>query len=158
MKVLVIGGSGLIGSAVVRHFRSCLHEVLAPSHAELDLANPPVELPQVDAAVICAGPKGFRPCEAEGAIPSWRINVDGVLDIGIRLMRAGASLVFVSTDAVEWADSAYARQKAYAEIGLRAAGSPAIIRPERVTPEAVVDLAIAIHGALYCSPRVHHWP
>jgi uncharacterized protein YbjT (DUF2867 family) len=157
MRVLVIGGSGLIGSAVVGKLQSYGYYVLAPGRAELDLANPPAELPRVDAVVICAGPKGFRPCEAEGAIQSWRVNVDGVLDVGIRLMRAGVNLVFVSTDAVQWSDANYARQKAYAEIGLRAAGAPAIVRPERVTSETVGDLATFIVSTIV-RPGIHHWP
>jgi uncharacterized protein YbjT (DUF2867 family) len=166
MRVLVIGGSGLIGSAVVAELLAHAHDVLAPSHAELDLADPPAHLPQVDAAVICAGPKGFRPCEAEGAIPSWRVNVDGVLNVALRLMGFPIStkVVFVSSDAVEWSDGAYARQKAVVEVALQAAGcspiiaSPTIIRPERVTPETAPSLAVAISIAIDAPGGVIHWP
>lgn len=40
MKVLITGGSGGIGSAIVTEFRSYGHEVYAPSRIELNLAEP----------------------------------------------------------------------------------------------------------------------
>ncbi|HEY5474189.1 MAG TPA: NAD-dependent epimerase/dehydratase family protein, partial [Candidatus Limnocylindrales bacterium] len=39
MRILVTGGSGFIGRNLVEHL-SRDHEVLAPTHAELDLADP----------------------------------------------------------------------------------------------------------------------
>lgn len=154
MRVLVIGASGLIGAALVEALDAAGHAVLAPSHGEFDLVSPPAELPACDAAVLTAGPKGFRPCE--GNAETWKANVDGPLQVGIALMRRGVQLVFVSTDAVMWSDAAYARQKAHAEIGLLAAGNPAIVRPERVSVERAPQLAqfiIAVIG----KPGIYNW-
>lgn len=39
MKILVTGSSGLVGRNVVELFKTDRHELLAPTHAELDLLN-----------------------------------------------------------------------------------------------------------------------
>lgn len=155
LRILVIGGSGLIGRPLVQALMDCGHTVEAPSHAEFDLINPPDPLPHCDAVYFTAGPKGFRPCEGNSL--SYRINVDGVLQVGIELMRLGTKLVFVSTDAVEWSAAAYATQKRLAEIGLMAAGSPAIVRPERVSADNVDNL-VALLVKVMDRPGIHRWP
>lgn len=40
MRVLVVGGTGLLGSEVVRAFSAAGHSVAAPSRAELDISDP----------------------------------------------------------------------------------------------------------------------
>ena len=39
MKILITGASGLIGNNLVKHFGSTSHELLTPSHSELDLTD-----------------------------------------------------------------------------------------------------------------------
>lgn len=156
MRALVVGGSGLIGSALVMVLQSAGHSVIAPTHTELDLLDlpPHVPLPQVDAAFICAGIKGLQPCEGNGM--SWRVNVDGALLLGKALMKRGVNLLYVSSDAVEWSNSSYARQKALVEVGLLAAGDPVIVRPCRVSDwsaSILAEMMVKVIG----SPGIYHW-
>lgn len=39
MRILLTGGSGLVGRNVLEHSKSCVHEILNPSSEELDLCN-----------------------------------------------------------------------------------------------------------------------
>lgn len=156
MTALVIGGSGLIGAAVVSSLRSDGHEVMAPSHREFDLLQPPNMQPYrgIKIAVLCAGIKGLQPCE--GNVESWRVNVDGAVSVGRALMWQGSQLVYVSSDAVEWSNSSYARQKALVEMCLLAAGNPVIVRPSRVSEDRAPELARMIVGIMH-QPGIHHW-
>ena len=40
MKILVVGGSGMLGSDVVAELATRGHEVIAPSSSNLDITNP----------------------------------------------------------------------------------------------------------------------
>ncbi|HZH98927.1 MAG TPA: sugar nucleotide-binding protein, partial [Fimbriimonadaceae bacterium] len=52
MRVLVIGGTGMLGSDVVHELRSRGHEVLSPSSSELDITDP------LGAASVASGAYG----------------------------------------------------------------------------------------------------
>ena len=67
-------------------------------------------------------------------------------------------VVYVSTDAIEWSDSAYARQKAMAEIGLQAFGDPAIVRCQRFDDATAPRAAAFMIGIAQArAAGIHHW-
>ncbi len=139
MNSLVIGGDGLIGSGIKSWLwpdvvaTTRRHDGVFHGSIFLDLLQPPEELPHADVAYICAGINGIR--ENEGNATAWRTNVDGVISV-IRLL-GEAFIVYISSSAVEWSDTSYARQRALVECGLRFRGHGAIVRPQRVTRDNV---------------------
>jgi hypothetical protein len=66
--------------------------------------------------------------------------------------------VFVSSDYVEWGNTAYARQKAQVEAVLLGMGAHAIVRPSRITKETANEFAefLAQVGEIRAS-GVFHW-
>ncbi|MBC8064045.1 MAG: sugar nucleotide-binding protein, partial [Chlorobia bacterium] len=59
MKVLVVGASGMLGSAVVKVLRDRNHDALAPSSAELNITDPEsvatvAQMKDVDWCINCA--------------------------------------------------------------------------------------------------------
>lgn len=166
MRALILGSNSCIGRALYqqsvqmtdwRMIETWHRRRASPRHSiHLDLVEPIPTLPPCDIAFLCAGIKGFKECERDPM--SWRVNVDGILSAGKQLMRANAFVVYVSTDAVEWSDSAYARQKAHAEIGLQAFGDPAIVRCQRFDDATAPRAATAmIEIAINRRAGVHHW-
>ncbi len=162
MKALIVGGDSTIGKELARELPKVGASVTATSRRPppfvpyLDLAQPIPQLPACDIAFLCAGIRSFKDCERDPM--SWRVNVDGILAVGKQLMRAGAFVVNISTDAVEWSNSALARQKAHAELGLQAFGDPAIVRCTRfdhaTAPRAA---AFMIEVAMARAPGIFHW-
>jgi len=101
MRVLVTGGSGFIGRNLVEHL-SRSHEVLAPTHAELDLIDPESVAAwfserQVDAVVHGA----VRPGHRNAADPSRQLWTNLRMFFGLmqNAHRFGR-LVFLSSGAV----------------------------------------------------------
>lgn len=155
MRCLVIGGTGLIGSALVKELIEAGHHVDAPPRSEFDLETNRLFYPHRDVVFLCAGVKGIKPNETD-RVKSWRVNVDGTLLTGIMFMRLRTKLVYVSSDAVEWLDTHYTRQKALVEVGLLAAGDPVIIRPSTVTKERAPEFARAMISVVD-KPGIHYW-
>lgn len=172
MRALVVGGDGLIGAAVAKACREHGLAVVATTRRPgeinslarpyLDLERPPRHLPACDVAFLCAGIKGFRECE--GNAQSWRVNVDGVLAVGRRLLRQMdvPFIVYVSTSAVEWLDTAYARQRAMVEGGLLAMSDAndqvAIVRADKFTAETAPELAHRMIEIAHArADGIHHW-
>lgn len=155
MNCLVIGGSGLIGSALVKELELAGHEVTAPLRSECDIETNRMFYPGQEVVFLCAGIKGIKPNETD-RVKSWRVNVDGALITGIFAMRCGMRLVYVSSDAVEWLDTHYTRQKALVEVGLLAAGRPVIVRPSTVTPERAPEFARFMIDRMD-KPGFHYW-
>lgn len=163
---LVVGGDGLIGKAVLARLCAAGLPAVATTRRaipddkwawlRLDLTEPASELPAADVAYLCAGIKGFRECE--GVAETWRVNVDGMVAVGKQLLRQGAFVVYVSTDAVDWSPSSYARQRAQVEAVLQGCGDPAIVRCGRVTSETAPGLAaVLIEIGTQRRAGVHRW-
>lgn len=143
MKTLVIGGTGLVGNALVRAWAASGSEVAAatyhchpsPEFRQLDMQDAAA----VDRVVAELGPEvvavpAANPhvdyCELHPA-ETRRVNVDGTLNVARAAARAGARMIFFSSDYVfdglkgsykeEDAVSPineYGRQKAEAEAGV----------------------------------------
>jgi len=163
-RVLIVGGDSCIGTALyielvtlgIDIVSTTRRVVSSPRRKVLDLTQPIGDLPLCDTAFLCAGIKGFKECERDPM--AWRVNVDGMLAVGRRLMRRDTFVVYVSTDAVEWSWDAYARQRAMVELGLQSIGEPAIMRCEKFDERTAPRLAqamIAIGETQQAG--VHHW-
>jgi dTDP-4-dehydrorhamnose reductase len=152
---LVVGGDSFIGEALVRRLRAAnwrvwsttRRQASAPGVIRLDLGGELPELPQVDAAVICAARARLNDCAAD-PVGSRRVNVDGAARIVAALARQGAYPLFLSTDKVfdglvpqrrrEEATcprTEYGRQKADAERAVRAVGGSVLRLCKVVSPE-----------------------
>lgn len=147
---LVIGGDGFIGSAVCAELERRQCEFIETTRRDSQALgaqfffrlgiDDPHELPAAEAVYLIAAMPKFQDCE--GNPTAWLVNVDAQIAIA-RTARAksGAFIVFISSDCVEWCGStAMARQKAQVESFIQTIDG-AIIRPTRVAPALVGDLA-----------------
>lgn len=100
MKVLLLGASGLLGRAVRAAFEAADWEVVAPTHAELDLLNFPVLTRRISALapeliINCAAQRKPDLCEA--ATPDiLALNVE----LPHLLAQSHRPLIHISTDYV----------------------------------------------------------
>ncbi len=93
-KVLVTGGHGEIGAAIVRRFEAAGDQVIAPTSAQLDLASPASiaewferEAPAVGALVHCAGynrPRPFEQVDDELLAHTLAVNALAFVDLARR--------------------------------------------------------------------------
>lgn len=140
-RVLITGGSGLLGHACVMAFRAAGYEVFAPLHREYDLTLPHVvdaliETIQPDVILNCAAQRQPDVCETN-AVEVVALNVD----LPKRLARFGIPMIHISTDYVFNGTQApydidaqrkplnmYGRQKADAEAAIEDLEHIAILR------------------------------
>lgn len=133
----ITGGSGLLGGAL----RKIVPNAYAPTRHEFDLAAPP-SIFGIDIAFLCAGTKGYAECEGNRAV--FRSDVDGNIRLARHLLSEGAFVVFVSTDAVEWAlHTAYARNRFMVELAIGGLPNVAIFRPSKFDASTVTDVAVS---------------
>lgn len=141
MKVLVTGGSGALGSQVVKAFRNAQIDVVAPSHAEVDLTDANAVMAMLARyapthIVNCAAQRRPDACESKSA----EVMALNVL-LPERLAQTGLPLVHISTDYVfnganapynEDAPrrplNAYGQQKAEAEMRIEDFSNVLILR------------------------------
>ena len=104
MKLLVTGGSGFLGRRAAAHLRSLGHEVLTPTHSQLDITDPSAvrawfRAQQPEAVIHTAAISDTGLCQRE---PVWSeaINVNGCLHLAEACRETGSKLVFCSTDQV----------------------------------------------------------
>jgi dTDP-4-dehydrorhamnose reductase len=169
MMQLLIGGNGLIGTAVRREMERRYLTGTGPpfrvtTRRESDaddgwilyrLGENPDQLPPATVVYLVAAKPGFAACE--GSAESWVVNVDAQIAIARRFKRM-AFVVYVSSDAVETCGvTAYARQKAQVESYIQSING-AIVRPTRVSAERAGDLAsLFINVGLARNPGVYRW-
>ena len=99
MKVLVFGGSGLLGSALVEVLPDLGHELRAPARAAYDIRSgpPPKSLfAGVDAAINAAA---VKPGE-DSDTAAWRVNAAFPHEVARACAEAGVPCVHISTDGV----------------------------------------------------------
>ncbi|MFL6290599.1 MAG: dTDP-4-dehydrorhamnose reductase [Thermoanaerobaculia bacterium] len=105
MRTLVLGGTGMLGRAVVAEARSRSLPVLGLSHAQADIRDRDRLLYWVDAfrpelIVNCAAYTKVDACEGEGRADAFAINAEAVDNVVAASREAKAWLVHVSTDYV----------------------------------------------------------
>jgi dTDP-4-dehydrorhamnose reductase len=101
-RVLLIGGSGRLGTAIRRRWRDC--EIVAPARGELDLRDDGTLAREVarvrpDVLVNCAAFHDVDRCETE-PLPAFLTNAIAVAAAARAARDAGAVFVTLSTDYV----------------------------------------------------------
>jgi dTDP-4-dehydrorhamnose reductase len=91
VRLLVAGGTGLLGRAVAAEARARGHDVRAPGSRELDLREP-IPFLHADAVVNCAYVQRGPDLRA--------VTVEGAVALAGACAAAGARLVQLSTDLV----------------------------------------------------------
>ena len=104
MKIIVTGASGLVGRAVVAHYRTLGERVAAFDHQNLDIAdefnlNLAVEREHPDALINCAAWTDVDGCELD-AERALTVNARGPELLALACRRVGAQLITISTDYV----------------------------------------------------------
>ena len=137
MRVIIFGANGLLGKAL----KDIIPGAWEYTRQTYDLGTgDPSTLPRCDFAFLCAGTKGFAECE--GNRKAFLADVDGNIRLARQLLKDGAFVVFVSTDAVETLlNTAYARNRWAVEMALSGLKKAAIFRPGKFTKENVAEAA-----------------
>ncbi|MBU6241529.1 MAG: dTDP-4-dehydrorhamnose reductase [Acidobacteria bacterium] len=104
MKVLVTGAAGQLGHELSRVFSGAGHEVVATSHATLDIADPAAVVSAVDSArpdwiLHGAAWTAVDACESDPA-KAEAVNGGGSRNVVAAAERVGARVLYVSTDYV----------------------------------------------------------
>ncbi|HKV09048.1 MAG TPA: dTDP-4-dehydrorhamnose reductase [Thermoanaerobaculia bacterium] len=104
MRCLVLGGTGMLGRAVVREAREQGHEALGLSHALGDVTSRESLLSWADSfapgvVINCAAFTKVDACETEPET-AFRVNGEGVANAVAAADRTGARLLHVSSDYV----------------------------------------------------------
>lgn len=102
-KILITGAGGFVGSRFVERWRNEF-EILAPSHAELDITDAQA----VERYVILNSPQVILHLAAlsntwyceQHPDESYHVNVEGVCNLAVAAARNGAKFVFFSSDQV----------------------------------------------------------
>jgi dTDP-4-dehydrorhamnose reductase len=105
MRTLVLGGTGMLGRAVVAEARSRSLPVLGLSHEQADIRDRERLLYWVDAfrpelIVNCAAYTKVDACEGEGRVDAFEINAEALDSVTAAAREINAWLVHVSTDYV----------------------------------------------------------
>lgn len=98
MKILLTGGSGLLGRNLISHLFK--HEVIAPSSSELDITDPLSFIPvNCDLVIHCAAIAKFADAEKDpqGTIDT---NIQGTCNALRHAMTRNARFVFISSSHV----------------------------------------------------------
>ena len=104
MDLLVTGGTGLLGSAVVRAAEERNWKVTAPSHSEMDVVDLEscvrvIKSKSPDCVIHCAAFTEVDKAEMEPE-RAMRVNRDGSANVARAAVLAGSDIVHISTDYV----------------------------------------------------------
>lgn len=158
-KILVTGASGFVGSRFVSRW-ALQYDLLTPSHAELDICD----AASVDAYVARNSPDVILHCAAlantwyceQHPEESYRVNVEGTVNLARAARNYGAKLVFFSSDQIyngnqEWGllseDVAVAPENYYGCHKLEAEQKALEIVPDAVALRATWMYDAVVPGA-----------
>jgi dTDP-4-dehydrorhamnose reductase len=104
LKVLVTGAGGMVGRAVAAHCGAMGDEVLATTHASLDIADATavesvIERFRPEAVINCAAWTDVDGCESN-APKAFAVNAEGPGNLAVTCRRIGSLLITISTDYV----------------------------------------------------------
>src|SRR5215469_16684958 len=102
MKVLILGGTGLLGKALVREWHS--DDVLAMGSRDVDIRDAPkvreiVAKARPDAIVLAAAYTDVDGCESNPDL-AFAVNRDGAGNVALAAKQVRAKIIFLSSDYV----------------------------------------------------------
>jgi len=98
MKLLIFGGSGLVGSALRRVLGELGHEIVAPARVEYDILKGPPPRDLFDGVFAAINAAIVKPPAANDV--AARVNVEFPKELASLCASAGIRLVHISTDGV----------------------------------------------------------
>ncbi len=123
-RILITGASGFLGSRAALYFRG-KYEVITPSHREMDITDSK-SVEEVflrwkpDIVIHCAAVSDVGKCEREPE-QSWKINVDGCVNIAKASKAVGAKCIQCSSDQIYFGsqlDEAHCEDEAVSPVNL----------------------------------------
>lgn len=117
MRLLIIGGSGVLGTEIRGILRVCWPELVvdAPSHKELDIHNLKSIIPYIqkkhDKILLIAGEKNQKVIELD-SYNALRTNIQGVSNVveALQLNNSTSQLIYISTTYVYKGDKRYHKE------------------------------------------------
>jgi dTDP-4-dehydrorhamnose reductase len=105
VRALVLGGSGMVGRAVVARFRELDIDLVVPTRAELDALDPPPLSPLLDGVTLGVNAVGVLRSHPDYPgehfqVLARRVNAEFPALLASAAEEAGSRIVHVSTDAV----------------------------------------------------------
>ncbi len=159
LKVLVTGGTGLLGSGLVRLAEQRDWQVTAPSHSEMDVVDLEscvrvIKSKSPDCVIHCAAFTQVDKAEMEPE-QAMRVNRDGSVNVARAAVLAGSDIVHVSTDYVfdGRATSPYGTDEPVSPLGVYATSKVAAETAVIEETLGLVSLLIVRTGWLYGGGR-----
>ena len=159
MDLLVTGGTGLLGSAVVRAAEERNWKVTAPSHSEMDVVDLEscvrvIKSKSPDCVIHCAAFTEVDKAEMEPE-RAMRVNRDGSANVARAAVLAGSDIVHISTDYVfdGRAKSPYGTDESVSPLGVYATSKVAAETAVIEETSGLVSLLIVRTGWLYGGGR-----
>ena len=159
MDLLVTGGTGLLGSAVVRAAEERNWKVTAPSHSEMDVVDLEscvrvIKSKAPDCVIHCAAFSEVDKAEMEPE-RAMRVNRDGSANVARAAVLAGSDIVHISTDYVfdGRAKSPYGTDEPVSPLGVYATSKVAAETAVIEETSGLVSLLIVRTGWLYGGGR-----
>ncbi|HCW77648.1 MAG TPA: dTDP-4-dehydrorhamnose reductase [Gemmatimonadetes bacterium] len=159
MDLLVTGGTGLLGSAVVRAAEERNWKVTAPSHSEMDVVDLEscvrvIKSKAPDCVIHCAAFTEVDKAEMEPE-RAMRVNRDGSANVARAAVLAGSDIVHISTDYVfdGRAKSPYGTDEPVSPLGVYATSKVAAETAVIEETSGLVSLLIVRTGWLYGGGR-----
>lgn len=147
--ILITGINGTLGSEL---------KLLYPDALGVSRDSPLPDCRGLSIAYLAGGKKGFHECEGDDE--AFRRDVDDNIRLIKDLLKAGAFVVFISTEAVERIGhgAAYSRNRLLVEQFLWTMGGCAIVRPARFDKTTVGSLASFCKNIGDCKREgIHYW-
>jgi dTDP-4-dehydrorhamnose reductase len=103
MRIYILGGSGMVGTALIKHFSSA-HEVFAPSHKAVDILdfvalNESINIFKPDVVINLVALCDMEQCEVYPA-RALQLHALGSANAALAADRIGATYVYVSSACV----------------------------------------------------------
>lgn len=163
MKVLVLGGSGMLGTDVVSLLRSQRHEVWAPDLHELDLSQPPVEgfADGFDWVVNCAAYTAVD--QAESDRDAATVLNEAAPFLVASALGLGTQMIHISTDYVfdGTKQGAYLETDPVCPIGVygksKAAGEAALLSAREDSYVLRTAWLYGPHGKCFPKAIINRW-